>query len=397
VAPQDDAALTAAVVRYAELELGQRVRPAALDHMWAVQPPRHDVASELAAARAAGRLGPWLQSLAPANSQYRRLRDGERRYQAMVKAGGWAALPGKAKLREGDQDPQVATLRTRLAAEGYGAATATQPDRFDAALKTALIAFQAHHRLPKDGVLSPATRAALDVSAEARLHQIQANLERWRWLPRNLPAERMMIDIGGQRAALFRGGQPTLRMNIVVGDPRHHTPMFMSKINAVIFNPPWRVPTSIASKELFPKSRRDPGYLARNNFILVSGQLIQRPGPKNSLGQYKFDLPSPFGVYLHDTPGKGAFAKPNRALSHGCMRLEKPRELAIDLLAHQGWTSEQIDQAVSAGATRRVDLTTQVPLYVSYWTVFAENDGELDFRPDVYGWDQKLTAALKDD
>lgn len=391
---RDEAALRSAVLRLAQRELGQRIRPAAVDRMWSIQPPRRDVAAELAAAEANGRLSQWLKALSPPYGQYQRLQAALLRYRGIVEAGGWPTLAGKAKLKEDVQDPQVEVLRQRLAAEGYGQATAAQPDRFDAALKAALILFQQHHGLPEDGVVGPATRAALNVPAEARLQQIEANLERWRWLPRAPPGDRMMIDIGGARAALFQAGQPILRMKVVVGDPRHHTPMFASKLDAVVFNPPWKVPTSIAVKEILPKARRDPGYLGRNHFVYVEGRLTQRPGPKNSLGQIKFDLPSPFGVYLHDTPVKGAFGRPVRALSHGCMRLEKPRDLAVILLGRQGWTEEMVDQAVAAGATRRVDLKTQVPLYVSYWTVVADASGELDFRPDVYGWDRKLVDAL---
>lgn len=391
---RDDAALRAAVVRRATRELGQRIRPSAVDRMWAVQPPPRNVARELAAAEAGGRLPQWLKSLSPSNRQYRALQAAERRYEVIMRAGGWPSVGGKAKLAEGDRDPQVKVLRERLSAEGYGQATAAQLDLFDPSLKQALILFQARHGLVPDGVLGPAARTALNVSAQARLDQIRANLERWRWLPRNLPADRMMVDIGGQRAALFLGGQPALRMKIVVGDPKHHTPMFVSKLNAVVFNPPWLVPTSIATKEIWPKVRRDPGYLARGDYIVSGGRLIQQPGPKNSLGQLKFDLPSPFGVYLHDTPVKSAFTRPSRALSHGCMRLEKPRELADILLGRQGWTSDMVAEAIAAGSTRRVDLKTTVPLYVSYWTVVADAAGEITFRPDVYGWDRKLIAAL---
>lgn len=398
LAPEgDDAALRAAVIRYAARELGQRIRPSAIDRMWAVQPPHRDVAAELAAAQAGGRLPQWLQSLSPNYRQYRALRAAERRYEAMVKAGGWPVLTGKHKLQEGDRDPEVEVLRARLAAEGYGQSTGVQLDRFDAAVKAALVAFQTRHGIAADGVLGPETRATLNVSAETRLDQIRANLERWRWMPRALPGDRLMVDIAGQRAALFHAGQPILRMKVVVGDPKHHTPMFISKLDAVVFNPPWLVPSSIASKEIWPKARRDPGYLKRGGFVVSGGRLIQQPGPKNSLGQLKFDLPSPFGVYLHDTPVKSAFTKTRRALSHGCMRLEKPRELAGVLLARQGWTEEMVAEAIAAGATRRVDLKATVPLYVSYWTVVADAAGETYFRPDVYGWDRKLTAALGPD
>jgi murein L,D-transpeptidase YcbB/YkuD len=244
-------------------------------------------------------------------------------------------------------------------------------------------------------VLGPATRAALNVTAQERLAQIEANLGRARWLPRPLPADRIEVDVGSATLRLFRGDRPTLEMKVVVGDPQHPTPMFASAVEAVIFNPPWNVPASIASKEILPRAARDPGYLARQGFVFrEGGGLQQRPGPLNALGVVKFDFPSPYGVYLHDTPGKGAFLRERRALSHGCMRLEKPLELAAALLGAQGFGRSDVDAAVAAGATRRVALQAPTPLYVQYRTVTANAAGEASFWPDVYGWDGKLAAAL---
>jgi len=171
--------------------------------------------------------------------------------------------------------------------------------------------------------------------------------------------------------------------------------MFASRVESIVFNPPWLVPTSIAVNELWPKERRSPGYLVRNNIRVVDGRLIQSPGPKNSLGVVKFDLPSPFGVYLHDTPAKSAFDRTDRHLSHGCMRLEQPRELAAALLKSQGLTPEMIEATIAGGETTRVRLGRPIPLYVVYWTAAATPDGKVDFRPDAYGWDSELLAALR--
>lgn len=161
-----------------------------------------------------------------------------------------------------------------------------------------------------------------------------------------------------------------------------------------MFNPPWNVPAEIASKEILPKEARDPGYLARNDFVQIDGRLQQLPGPKNALGVVKFDLPSPFGVYLHDTPAKALFDRSRRALSHGCMRLEKPQALAEALLGPQGWSSDSVVQAVAAGRTQTTALRTPLPLYVVYWTADLSPEGRVRFRPDVYGWDKELLAAL---
>ncbi len=389
-----DPALSEALLRRARIELGQRIRPSAVDRFWAIEPPRREVATELAEARRDGRLTDWLASLSPPASAYRALTVVAKRYRQIVARGGWAKLPNSQVLGIGNRGVAVQALRRRLLAEDYNGGTGRDPSDFDAVLKDALVAFQRTHGLPRTGRLDAATRAALDVPARDRLDQITANLERWRWLPHTLPDDRLELDVAGQAAVLFADGAPTLDMKVIVGDPRHPTPMFVSHLTAVVFDPPWNVPRDIAKAEILPKASKDPGYLVRNNFVWADGRLQQLPGPKNALGDIKFDLPSPFGVYLHDTPARSLFARPARALSHGCMRLEKPQALAEALLTPQGWTPQAIALAVAAGHTRTTMLQRTLPLYVVYWTVIVQSDGETQFRPDIYGWDRKLTQAL---
>jgi murein L,D-transpeptidase YcbB/YkuD len=389
-----DADLTATLRRYALLQLGLRVEPSKVDRLWALKPPARDVTAELQAARSEGRLSTWLRGLEPPHVGYRSLASARCRYLGITDAGGWTHLPPGPPLKEGDIDPVVEALRIRLNIEGYALALTQPAQRFDSTLAEALRAFQRRHDLQEDGVLGPETRSALNVPVEDRLIQIEANLERWRWLPHDLPGDRLEVDTGAAEATLFIAGRPQLQMRAIVGDPRHRTPMFASRLEAVIFNPPWNVPTSIARNEILPRAARDPGYLPRNHFVRTAHGLQQRPGPKNSLGQLKFDLPSPFGVYLHDTPGRSSFARRVRTLSHGCMRLEKPRELAERLLAAQGWGRAQIDQAIATGTTRRIMLENPTPLFVVYRTAAIDQDGWVHFRPDPYGWDSKLSAAL---
>lgn len=388
-----DAALQASLSRHATAELGLRVRPSEIDPLWAIAPPQRQVDTELAEARGAGRLGPWLQTLAPASASYRALIAAHRRYRQMVDGGGWPQLPANLDLRPGASGPAVSSLRLRLAAEGYVVGASPTAEVFDLPLKDAVATFQRRHDLAPDGVVGRETREALNVTAEQRLAQIDANLERWRWV-RSLPPDRLEVNVAAAEAVLYSNDAPKLAMKTVVGDLGHHTPMFTSRLASVVINPPWNVPPSIAAKELWPKERAQPGYLARNGFSLVDGALRQAPGPRNSLGRVKFDFPSPFGVYLHDTPAKTAFNRNNRALSHGCIRLEKPRELAAILLAPQGWTADRIDEAIDSGETQRIQLDGRLPLFVLYWTVAAQADGSLQFHPDRYGWDAKLTSAL---
>lgn len=390
----DDPALMAALEWHAATQLGLRVRPSLIDRTWTIEPPHRDVAVELAAARRDGRLAEWLAALAPTHAGYQALRAERARYRTIIEAGGWAKMPFGLSLKEGDEGDRVEALRARLQAEGYGIAPSATPTLFDADLAEALRLFQRRHDLEEDGALGADTRRALDVPAVERLAQLDANLERWRWLPRVLPADRLDLDIAAAEAVRYAAGQPVLTMRVIVGSPRHRTPMFASYLEAVILNPPWNVPASIARNEILPKAARDPGYLARNGYSRTPNGLQQRPGPGNALGFVKFNLPSPFGVYLHDTPGRSSFARRVRTLSHGCMRLEKPRELAEDLLAPQGWTRADIDRAIDTGATRRIQLDRTLPLFVAYYTASVDADGRAVFRPDPYGWDARLLAAL---
>jgi L,D-transpeptidase YcbB len=390
----DDATMIATLQRFALLQLGQRVRPSQVDRLWALEAPRRDVAGELQAARKERRLSEWLGGLEPPHAGYRRLSSERCRYRAIVDAGGWDRLPAGPPLKPGDKGQVVEALRLRLMAEGYGLNVRPPVESFAPDLVEALRAFQRRHDLEDDGVLGPETRRELDVSAEDRLMQIEANLERWRWLPHELPDDRLELDSGAAQATLYVSGRPVLQMRAIVGDPGHKSPMFASRVDAVVFNPPWNVPDSIARKEIFPKAARDPGYLGRNRFVRTPQGLQQRPGPANALGQVKFDLYSPFGVYLHDTPGRASFARRVRTLSHGCMRLEKPRELAERLLGAQGWSRARIEQAIAAGSTQRVTLQRPVALFVIYLTASVGPDGWATFGRDRYGWDHKLLAAL---
>jgi murein L,D-transpeptidase YcbB/YkuD len=183
-------------------------------------------------------------------------------------------------------------------------------------------------------------------------------------------------------------------MRAVVGDPKHHTPSLASEVVSIVFNPPWVVPSSIAAKELFPKEARNHGYFARNGFRVVGGQLVQHPGPKAALGYLKFEIPTPFDVYLHDTPSRSLFKNDARWLSHGCVRLEDPRGLATVLLTPQGWSRDDVDTTIANRATKRFPLDVHMPVFIVYRTAAADAAGAVTFRPDVYGWDAQLADAL---
>jgi murein L,D-transpeptidase YcbB/YkuD len=389
-----DAQVWEATERLAQAELGLRVQPADIDPLWAQAPATRSPMQEMASAYAFGRLAAWSATLSPNGEAYAALARARLRYAAIVAAGGWPDLPLDLRLRPGDVGPGVLALRQRLAAEDAGPPTPDQPEVFDPPLKQSLVAWQARNGLEADGIVGPATRARLAEPAATRLARIEANLERWRWLPRPLPRDRLEIDTGGAVGALFRDGRRVRTFRVIVGAVRDPTPLFLSAINGVVLNPPWNVPDRIAREEILPKAALDPGYLERNGFVQLDGRLQQAPGPRSALGLVKFDLVSPFGVFLHDTPGREAFRLRERHLSHGCMRVEHPLALADLLLAPQGRGGGRMMADLATGRTQRIALSRPIPLVVVHWTVRVDPDGQVGFLDDVYGWDARLARAL---
>jgi murein L,D-transpeptidase YcbB/YkuD len=231
-------------------------------------------------------------------------------------------------------------------------------------------------------------------TATTRLRQVEVNLERERWLPRRLPADRVWVNIVDERAVLYRDDQPIFSTKVIVGQDelRNQSPEFQATINGVLFNPPWNIPQDIATNEILPKAANDPSYLAQHNMVMLPNGILQQvAGPNSALGQLMFEMQNRFDVYLHDTPSKNLFGRSDRRISHGCIRVEKPRELAALLMQQP---IEAIDQAIATGSTTENRLPQSVPVFVVYETAFADGDGRLQFRPDVYTRDAEIWTQL---
>jgi L,D-transpeptidase YcbB len=237
-------------------------------------------------------------------------------------------------------------------------------------------------------------RAYRAAGSQRQARLVAVNLERLRWLPRAMPPDRIEVNAASAQLQLFRGNVPVFATRVVVGEADKQTPELQSEIESILFNPPWHVPQSIAVKEILPQVHADPSYLARHNMVLEpDGSIVQRPGARSSLGQLKFEMPNSFDVYLHDTPLKGLFARDNRRQSHGCVRVENPRELASLLLQEPVGS---VNEAISVGYTHREYLPTSLPVFIVYQTVSVGPGGSVEVLPDQYNRDQEIWDQLSE-
>jgi murein L,D-transpeptidase YcbB/YkuD len=275
--------------------------------------------------------------------------------------------------------------------------------------------FQRRHGLTDDGVVGARLVAELNVPVAARIRQIELNMERWRWLPRDLGDPHILVNIPEMRLDVREHGTVPVSMRVVVGKEDTPTPIFNHQMTYLVFAPYWNVPDDIAQKETLPAVMKDPTFLERSNMEVVdkAGQTVdpasidldqpqkyrfrQRPGTSNSLGLVKFMFPNQYNVYLHDTPADSLFARASRSLSHGCVRLEHPEKLAEYVLRDQPeWTPDRISEAMHSGAEQIVKLKTPLPVYLGYWTARVAADGVVQFRKDVYGIDDRQATTLGD-
>ncbi|PBN43421.1 murein L,D-transpeptidase [Sphingobium sp. D43FB] len=379
--PLSGEALVRALLDRAKALSTGRVDTADFLEVWALRPAPFDPRPSLARAVAEDRLAQWASSLTPPYAGYEGLRQGLVRYEAIRDQGGWPTLTAQSA-------PDV--VRARIAIED---SAVTPGEKLSNVLQRA----QRRYGLNPTGLLDTRTLAALNVSVDDRIAAIMANMERWRWMPRNLPVNRVQVNIAAAVLTMFEGDQPISSMRAVTGSPDNATPMLMSNIHSIVVNPPWNVPMSIARRELFPKGR---ATLIKQGYKIVKTpeggeRIVQPAGPNSALGRLKFDFANPFAVYLHDTPSRGKFSSYDRLASHGCIRLEKPVSLAELMVASDPALNGQIQSLIDEGKTQRVSLPKDVAVYLLYWTAFASNNGTMSFRADPYGWDKLLASKIE--
>jgi len=362
-----DTLLTRTFFLYARDVSYGRVEPALVDSRWTRSARSTDFAALLQLALDAEQVAPTLQDLTPTQAGYVALRDALGRYRDIAQHGDWPAALGP-----------------RLAAEGYDTSTG---------VAVALRRFQELHGLEPDGIVGPATRAQLRISAATRARQIALNLERGRWLPRSLGDRYIMVNSAAFSLALVDSGTVAFTARAVVGRPDWPTPIASSRVTHIVFRPTWTVPRVIAEQELLPLIRRDPEYVSREGFhVFADSQLVQEPGPANPLGGMKLVFWTPFGAFIHDTPSQPLFSERWRAFSHGCVRVEDAAALASQLLP--GWSADSIRDAMENGRDRWVSLPRSIAVHLVYWTAWVTDDDLVAFADDSYGWDDELARAL---
>jgi murein L,D-transpeptidase YcbB/YkuD len=414
-----DVRATYTYFRMANHLLNGHIPPRSLDPVWRTSTRATNLAGNLETAIRERHIQAGFDELAPTDARYQRLEQAWDAYAKIALAGGWPAVPAGPSLRPGESGARVSALVRHLAMT-HDLPQGATPAVYDGNVGQAVRHFQARHGLTPTGLVDEPTLAALDVPVESRLRQIELNLERWHWLPRQLGDRYLLVNIPDYRLDVFEGDRSVLSMAVVVGKRMSPTPMFSDRAVAVEVNPYWNVPTSIARAEIAPKVAADPDYLDRSHLHVLSepGQngeeidahtvdwtdtssdvtyaLRQDPGPDNPLGRIKIALPNPYDVYLHDTPAGHLFSAKDRDFSHGCIRVEKPLDLAAYLLQGSAEGSvQELQDLIASGENHWIALPHPEPVHILYWTAWVYPDGTIEFRNDVYGHDERLDQALR--
>jgi len=413
---------------YVRLELHLRfgkVDPVAVDATWDFLRDRAatamtDEVTRMIAAVETTSVAELLAAARPTHAAYAPMKLELARLRRIEEAGGWPAVPAGPTLHSGDFDPRVTLIRQRLSISGeLMAPPAGDANLYDEDLAEAVRSFQREHGLVPDGVTGPRTIEALAAPPRHWIDQLRVNLERARWM-RSRFENGVIVDIAGFDARYVRNGEVLWQARAMVGKPYRSTPVLSAKIRTLVLNPTWTVPPTILENDVLPEVRRDPSYLERKQLRVLdkSGNVVdpaaidwsaysaatlpytlrQGPGPENPLGRIKFLFPNPHLVYLHDTPSRSLFQRADRAASSGCIRVDRPLELAALLIeGTANWSRERIEETIASGRTQAITIARPVPIYLLYWTVGLTADGKIRFKKDVYDRDRAVLTTLDRD
>ncbi|MGQ0486199.1 MAG: L,D-transpeptidase family protein [Hyphomicrobiales bacterium] len=411
-----DLGLTAMAVKYARHASGGQFDPRRLSRY-------HDITPETVSATQAVKVlafspfpDAYLRDLQPRHPVYAAMKSALSELRRELAGREFVPVPEGKRVKPGKSDARIVALRARLhdmALLPPEALLDAGSETLDAAVSAALKRFQKQAKIKPTGTLDGATVAALnDHGSDRDLRRLTYNMERMRWLPKNLGSKFVFVNTAAFQVSVMERGSEIWRSKVIVGKPMNQTSAFHDEIETVVFNPSWGVPPSIIANEYLPKLWEDPSYLDREGFRVIdsSGEVIpssyidwnaysgrvpfdieQPPGDGNALGQLKFLFPNKHNIYMHDTPTKKLFAKDERAYSHGCVRVQNPREYAMVLL---GWSRVKVDQNTDSGVSHTVKLPAKVPVHLTYFTAWPDENGKILYFNDIYGRDQTMEKAL---
>jgi len=420
-----DIALTNAFFKYSkDVHIG-RLDPSTADEEWHITPARFDPVRTLESAQKNNNLKELLSSLPPRHNEYLELKSALEKYREIADNSSWPQIPPGRALKPGTIHPHIPLIRRRLAGELEGGLQVygSNDQVYDRELQIAVESFQKRHGLDMDGIIGPGTKHAMNVSIDERIRQIVISMERWRWMPKAMESQYVLVNVPGFQMDFIKNDRSVLNMRTIIGRRDRSSPSFKSNITQVIFNPTWTAPQSIAVKDLLPAQKEDPGFFDNMNIdVFMRGQskdvkydpydidwhqfdkeyfpylLVQRPGPHNSLGRIKFQSINKHAIFLHDTPYRHLFDKRVRLFSSGCIRLEKPEQLAAALLGDNfnptPDSANRVVELIDTQETIEQPLTQKVPMYLIYMTTWVDKNGVLQFRPDIYKRDQNISRRL---
>jgi L,D-transpeptidase YcbB len=389
-----DLKFSTSVVRYARDARGGRIEPTRLSALATPKLELPEAGEVLAKVSLAKDADAALAAYNPPHEGYRALKERLAKLRASHPSQPSVRLPKGPILRVGMKDPRVPLIRAR-----FNLTDDSNETVYDERVASAVAAFQKEKGLPTNGVLNAQTVAALSgPSVAVREAELISNMERWRWLPQDLGQRHIMVNVPEFRLQLKEDGKPVHETRVIVGKENSQTPIFSETMKYLVVNPSWTIPPSIMKKEILPGLAQDPYYAARKGYkVIRRGNTIsvqQPPGERNALGYVKFMFPNNHAVYLHDTPNRNLFSASKRALSHGCVRVDKPFELADEIFSTDSkWTGQKLRSLIGKGE-RYVHLSQPLPVHLAYFTLAVDEKGEMKSFNDLYGLDRKVRAAL---
>jgi len=414
-----DFLMTSSYLTYASHLLSGKINPDESE-LWFAKPRKEDLSAHLTEALNKKSIQKSLQDLAPKHPQYALLKKELERLRAINEKDTFPKIRLEKRLKINDAHPSIVPIKYKFSLLG-DLAQNDSSKVFDKRLENAVKRFQVRNGLEGTGVLDTRTIAILNWPLEERIEQLIVNMERMRWFPDSFGDHYLLVNIPEYKMRLYKKGKKVVEMKVIVGTEYNPTPIFSDSMEYIVFNPTWTVPTSIAIREFIPKAKENPDFFKENGYTIYQSwkknadtvnydtinwmevdttkfnyRIVEKPGEKNSLGLVKFIFPNNLDIYLHDTPGNYLFNAKNRSFSHGCVRLEKPFDLAAYLLKDKGWDLKKVREHIKNNTEPEVVmLPEKIPVHIVYWTAWVDDDGVLNFARDVYQHDRQQEKAIK--